>query len=402
MHVATIRPTQPGTGLDRRRHRQAARSRTASARPPSYYAAWQRATPWRCCPTSASRTRSSVRLPARAASTTSRDLTARPALEHPGAPGHAGRHRQLAGDAAGARGARLPRVGPVRALARGRSSTSRTSSAIWPRDAVPAAVAAAAQARRAAGAAAPTAADDAGAAASATPCAADRAYEQIAARSRRAAARAGSWPSATSASTRSATTSCATPCPAPSATCPTRSCSGTAAVLTAHYAAADAALGRAIAALRPGDLLLVVSGFGMEPLSMGKRLLERAVGNPDLSGTHERAPDGFLMAFGTDVRPGRLSRGVDRRRGADDPLLLRPAGRPRHGRLCADRHVHAGVHARSGRSPSFPTLRAVGTRLGIGARDSGQARDSGLATRDSGFGTRASTRLVLLYCRSAL
>jgi len=63
-----------------------------------------------------------------------------------------------------------------------------------------------------------------------------------------------------------------------------------------------------MATLRPGDLLLVASGFGMEPMSVGKRLLERAVGNPELSGTHERAPDGFLFAFGSDVKPGRHPR----------------------------------------------------------------------------------------------
>jgi hypothetical protein len=40
-----------------------------------------------------------------------------------------------------------------------------------------------------------------------------------------------------------------------------------------------------------------------------KRLLERAVGNGSLSGTHERAPDGFLIAYGAAVRSGRLPRG---------------------------------------------------------------------------------------------
>jgi predicted AlkP superfamily phosphohydrolase/phosphomutase len=80
-------------------------------------------------------------------------------------------------------------------------------------------------------------------------------------------------------------------------------------VLMAHYAAVDQMIGRAMTALRPGDLLLVVSGFGMEPMSVGKRLLERTVGNPEPSGTHEPAPDGFLFAYGTDVRPGRLTRG---------------------------------------------------------------------------------------------
>jgi hypothetical protein len=68
----------------------------------------------------------------------------------------------------------------------------------------------------------------------------------------------------------------------------------------------DEAIGRAIAALRPQDLLVVVSGYGMEPLSFGKRALERVIGDPEVSGTHEAAPDGFLMAYGESVARSRL------------------------------------------------------------------------------------------------
>src|SRR5438552_393063 len=64
-------------------------------------------------------------------------------------------------------------------------------------------------------------------------------------------------------------------------------------VLEWHYSMIDEGIGRAIAALGPDDLLLVVSGYGMEPLGLGKRLLERLIGDPDVSGTHETAPDGF-------------------------------------------------------------------------------------------------------------
>jgi hypothetical protein len=81
-------------------------------------------------------------------------------------------------------------------------------------------------------------------------------------------------------------------------------------VLEAHYALIDAAIGRAMATLGPEDLLLVVSGYGMEPLGLGKRLLERMVGDPDLSGTHENGPDGFLIAYGASVGRNRnLPRG---------------------------------------------------------------------------------------------
>jgi hypothetical protein len=32
------------------------------------------------------------------------------------------------------------------------------------------------------------------------------------------------------------------------------------------------------------------------------------LGEPELSGSHERAPDGFLLAYGTEVAPGRKMR----------------------------------------------------------------------------------------------
>ena len=79
-------------------------------------------------------------------------------------------------------------------------------------------------------------------------------------------------------------------------------------VLESHYGFIDEAIGRALAALGPDDLLLVVSGFGMEPLGFGKRLLEQLLGDPDVSGTHEGAPDGFLMAYGAPVAKVRQPR----------------------------------------------------------------------------------------------
>jgi predicted AlkP superfamily phosphohydrolase/phosphomutase len=79
-------------------------------------------------------------------------------------------------------------------------------------------------------------------------------------------------------------------------------------VLENHYALIDEAIGRAIAALESGDVLLVVSAYGMEPLSFGKRILEQTIGDPQLSGTHEAAPDGFLMAYGGPVLKGRSLR----------------------------------------------------------------------------------------------
>lgn len=79
-------------------------------------------------------------------------------------------------------------------------------------------------------------------------------------------------------------------------------------VLDQYYGFVDMLVGREIERLGPNDLLLVVSAFGMEPLSPGKRVLEIIAGNPQISGTHERAPDGFVLAFGAPVATGRPAR----------------------------------------------------------------------------------------------
>jgi predicted AlkP superfamily phosphohydrolase/phosphomutase len=76
-------------------------------------------------------------------------------------------------------------------------------------------------------------------------------------------------------------------------------------VLERHYEMIDDAVGRALGALGPDDLLVVVSAFGMVPLTLGRRIVEKLIGDPDLSGTHDAAPDGFLIAYGTSVARGR-------------------------------------------------------------------------------------------------
>ena len=80
-------------------------------------------------------------------------------------------------------------------------------------------------------------------------------------------------------------------------------------LLERAYLAADAEVGAAMASLAPDDLLLVISGFGMQRLNPVKQLLGELLGERGVSGTHERAPDGFLLAYGTAVERGRRPRG---------------------------------------------------------------------------------------------
>jgi hypothetical protein len=80
-------------------------------------------------------------------------------------------------------------------------------------------------------------------------------------------------------------------------------------VIDRYYAFIDGEVGAALDALAPGDLFLIVSGFGMQPLSPVKETIGRLLGDADFSGTHERAPDGFLVAYGAAAEPGRRQRG---------------------------------------------------------------------------------------------
>ena len=80
-------------------------------------------------------------------------------------------------------------------------------------------------------------------------------------------------------------------------------------VVDRYYAYIDEEIGAAMQALAAGDLLVVVSGFGMGPLHPAKQLLGRLLNSPDHSGTHENAPEGFLLAYGAAVQPGRPPRG---------------------------------------------------------------------------------------------
>jgi hypothetical protein len=80
-------------------------------------------------------------------------------------------------------------------------------------------------------------------------------------------------------------------------------------ILDRYYADVDAQIATVVDHLEPGDLLLVVSGFGMQPVGPVEHAVNRVLRDPDVSGTHAAAPDGFLLAYGSNVQPGRRQRG---------------------------------------------------------------------------------------------
>jgi predicted AlkP superfamily phosphohydrolase/phosphomutase len=79
-------------------------------------------------------------------------------------------------------------------------------------------------------------------------------------------------------------------------------------IIDRYYSYIDDEIGEAVSSMRSRDLLLVVSGFGMQQPNAIKSLTGRLIGDP-ISGTHERAPDGFLLGYGVAVEPGRRQRG---------------------------------------------------------------------------------------------
>jgi hypothetical protein len=81
-------------------------------------------------------------------------------------------------------------------------------------------------------------------------------------------------------------------------------------VLDRYTALVGQWMGEAMQALRPGEVLLVVSAYGMEPVPLWRRLLAGLLGDRQTSGTHANAPEGFLMAVGDGIRPGVVLHGV--------------------------------------------------------------------------------------------
>jgi len=81
------------------------------------------------------------------------------------------------------------------------------------------------------------------------------------------------------------------------------------AALDRYYAWIDQQIGETMSRY-PGDLLLVVSGFGMEAVSPPHFVANRILRLPADTGTHENAPDGFLLAYGPNVAPGQYPRGA--------------------------------------------------------------------------------------------
>jgi predicted AlkP superfamily phosphohydrolase/phosphomutase len=78
-------------------------------------------------------------------------------------------------------------------------------------------------------------------------------------------------------------------------------------VLDRYESLLDEWIGEAMHEQKPGDVLLVVSGYGMQPVSLARRLLTPSAGEPPLAGTHANAPDGVILMYGDGVREGAMT-----------------------------------------------------------------------------------------------
>jgi predicted AlkP superfamily phosphohydrolase/phosphomutase len=81
-------------------------------------------------------------------------------------------------------------------------------------------------------------------------------------------------------------------------------------VLDRYTALVGQWIGEAMQGLRPGEILIVVSAYGMEPVPLWRRLLASLLGDRHTSGTHAAAPAGFIMAVGDGIRPGVVVEGA--------------------------------------------------------------------------------------------
>ena len=91
-------------------------------------------------------------------------------------------------------------------------------------------------------------------------------------------------------------------------------------------------------ALRPGELLVVISGYGMDPVPLWRRVLDWMGGVPARGGSHESAPDGFFLVAGDGVRAGGTVRGATVLDVAPTLLYLvgLPVARDMEGRVLTD------------------------------------------------------------------
>jgi len=76
-------------------------------------------------------------------------------------------------------------------------------------------------------------------------------------------------------------------------------------VIERYYEYYDELLGKFLTGLKEDEILVVYSPFGVEPLPLWKRFVERFLGDPGISAYHELAPAGVVFFYGKGVRKAK-------------------------------------------------------------------------------------------------
>jgi predicted AlkP superfamily phosphohydrolase/phosphomutase len=108
-------------------------------------------------------------------------------------------------------------------------------------------------------------------------------------------------------------------------------------VLDRYTGWVDEVLGRLAPEPLPGEVVLIVSGYGMHPAPLWRRMLGGLTsGAPD--GLHDDAPDGFILAVGDGIRAGATFERASILDVAPTILYLMglPVGRDMEGRVATE------------------------------------------------------------------
>ncbi len=77
------------------------------------------------------------------------------------------------------------------------------------------------------------------------------------------------------------------------------------AVIERYYGYYDELIGKYLTGLKDDEILVVYSAFGVEPLPLWKRFVERVMGDPEVSAYHELAPEGVVFFYGRGIRKAK-------------------------------------------------------------------------------------------------
>jgi predicted AlkP superfamily phosphohydrolase/phosphomutase len=138
-------------------------------------------------------------------------------------------------------------------------------------------------------------------------------------------------------------------------------------VLDRYLAYLSASVGETAQGLRPDEVLLVVSAYGLRPVSPWRRLASGLLREDAPSGVHDDAPDGFILAVGDGIRAGARFEGASVLDVMPTILYLMglPVARDMEGRVAAE--VIDDAFARAHPLTFIPSYESLAVRAPTGS-----------------------------------